>query len=180
MTNPILCSRWMIFVTLASLFSFTSVVSLKCLPPAYADEGDGESKPEKGKKKGEKSEKADKSDSEKSNGDTFSVVQIGDDVKVVKGSEIAGLRKKIDEDFQASTKAWNDSKQAAAKAKKKFNESKPVKPTLQVLAQAIKKEEDADKIRDKKLKEIESHKKKGKGNGKGDSKGEGKGDSKGK
>lgn len=159
-------SKLITFLTAASLVAFASSISLNFQQPAHADEGD---KPaEEGKKKGEKSEK-----SEKPDGDTFSVVRIGDEVKVVKGSEVQGLRKKGDEDFQASTKAWNDAKTAAAKSKKKFNDPKPVKQNLEVVAQAIKKQGDAEAIRDKKLKEIEAHKKKTKGNGKGD-----KGDSK--
>jgi hypothetical protein len=172
-SSPLLCKPLMraVFLTIAGLFAFTGASTLY-LPAARADEGDGESKPaEKGKKKAEKGDKGDKSDSEKSNGDTYSVVQIGDDVKVVKSSEVAGLRKKVDEDFQVTLKTWNDSKVAAAKAKKKFNDSKPVKPNLLVIAQAIKKMEDAEAIRDKKLKEIEAHKKKSKNGKNGESKG---------
>ena len=92
--------------------------------------------------------------------DSFTVVQVGDKVSVLKSSEVPGLRKKVSEEHEASVKAYNEAKQKAAKAKKKFETEKPVKPQLRVVAPALKTEESAKAIQEKTVAQIAERKKK--------------------
>lgn len=92
--------------------------------------------------------------------DSFSVVQVGYDVRVVKSSEITALREKTEADFKIALKNFEEAKKAATKAKKKFNDTKPVKPVLKTLASALKSEADAKTRRDKEAVKTEAQKKK--------------------
>ena len=104
----------------------------------------------------------DKSSDEAGAGDSFSVIQIGNEVKVVKSSEVAGLREKSNEDFKKALQAFEDAKKAATKAKKKFADNKPVKPSFKTLFTALKSQADATAKRDKEAQRLEAQKKKAK------------------
>lgn len=93
-------------------------------------------------------------------GGTYSVVQIGNEVKVVKDSEVKALRDKVDEDFKKTLAAYEEAKKAAAKTKKKFADPKPTKPVFKSIATALKSIEDANARRDKLVAKLEAEKKK--------------------
>lgn len=107
--------------------------------------------------------KASANGSKESNGtaaDSFTVVQVGDKVSVLKQSEVPALRKKVSDEYDASLKAYNEAKQKATKAKKKFDTEKPVKLQVKTVAPALKTEESARAIQEKTLAQIAERKKK--------------------
>jgi len=109
-----------------------------------------------------KNGKAVEEPAEKPANDSFSVIQIGYEAKVVKSSEVGALREKVEKDFKAAVKNFEDAKKAAAKAKKKFTDTKPVKPVIKTIATALKSEADAKARRDKEAVKLEAQKKKAK------------------
>ena len=92
--------------------------------------------------------------------DSFTVVQVGDKVSILKSTEVPGLRKKVSDEYDASVKAYNEAKQKAAKAKKKFDTEKPAKPQFKIVAPALKTEESAKAIQEKTVAQIAERKKK--------------------
>ncbi len=140
----------------AFLVSFAWVSFLPASSLA-AEAGAGPSKAAR-KDRPEGENKAEES-GEKPAGESYSVVQVGDSVKVVKSTEVGALRDKANEEFKASLKAYEEAKKAAAKAKKKFTDSKPTKPVFKTVATALKTEEVANALRTKTVQKIESQKK---------------------
>ena len=92
--------------------------------------------------------------------ESFSVLQVGERVSVVKSSEVAAFRKKVSDEYDASLKAYNEAKQKAAKAKKKFEAEKPAKPLVKTVASALKTEESARAVQEKTVAQIAERKKK--------------------
>lgn len=79
--------------------------------------------------------------------ETYSVVQIGDDIKVVKKSELAALKKSNTEEYKKAVKEYNAAKKEAAKSKDKDKPAleKPVKRKIVDLAKkTFKTEQDAN------------------------------------
>ncbi len=95
-------------------------------------------------------------------GESFSVVQIDNTAKVVKTSEVAALRDKVNEDYKKALRAYEDARKAATKAKKKLGETKPSKPVFKTLYTALKSQDDANAKCDKEVQRIEVKKKKAK------------------
>jgi hypothetical protein len=142
-----------ILLTVAAILVF-SPMSIPAADngPAPKKNGAGAKDPAKDKETG--GEAGDKKD-------TYAVVQIGNDVvKVCKDSELGAVRDKVNEDYKAAVKAYEDGKKAAVKAKKKFSDVKPVKPNVKVIASYIKTEQEANTLRDKTLQKLEGQKKK--------------------
>jgi len=72
--------------------------------------------------------------------ETYSVVQIGDEAKVVKKSELASLRKTAAEDYKRAVKDYNTAKKEAAKSKDKDKDkSAPEKPVKRKIVDLAKK-----------------------------------------
>jgi hypothetical protein len=99
-------------------------------------------------------------DGSKEAAESFSVLQVGEKVSVVKSSEVAAFRKKVSDEYDASLKAYNEAKQKAAKAKKKFDSEKPAKPLVKTVASALKTEESARAVQQKTVAQIAERKKK--------------------
>ena len=79
--------------------------------------------------------------------ETFDVIKIGDDFKVIRHSELAGLKKSTADDYKKDMKAYQDAKKELAKSKDKDKSAmptKPVKHTPQLLKGSLKTQEDAD------------------------------------
>ncbi len=70
--------------------------------------------------------------------ETYSVVQIGDEAKVVKKSELVGLRKTAAEDYKRAVKDYNTAKKEATKSKDK-DKSAPEKPVKRKIVDLAKK-----------------------------------------
>lgn len=83
----------------------------------------------------------------------LAVVQIGEEVRIVKKSEVAGLKKELDGKYRAAVKEYVAAQKEARKAKQEFSKAKPVKESLSILAASVKTQEDAEAIRDKAMNE---------------------------
>ena len=88
--------------------------------------------------------------------ETYAVVQVGEDIKVVSSSEKATLKKKADEDYKADLKKYNEDK----KGKNNHDTSASKKPDkkdydIKVLKASFKTQEEAQKFADEKIKERE-------------------------
>jgi hypothetical protein len=86
--------------------------------------------------------------------ESYSVIQIGEDIKVVSSSEKIKLTKQTDEDYKSDLKKYNDAK----KDKKNPDANSLKKPdkkdyTVKVLKSAFKTQEDAQKFADDKIKD---------------------------
>jgi hypothetical protein len=92
--------------------------------------------------------------------DSFTVIQVGEKVSVLKQSEVPAFRKKVSDEYDASLKAYNQAKQKAAKARKKFDTEKPARPTVKTVASALKTQESAKAIQEKTVAQIADRKKK--------------------
>jgi hypothetical protein len=138
---------------------FFAVTALIAFSVAPACAGDGPKSSDKGSDKGSKAAEGSKGEAG-SGAAAYSVVQVGDNVKVVKTSEVASLREKVNEDFKKGMKSYEDAKKEAQKQKKKFNDTKPVKPVFKEVATALKTEEAANSLRDKTAAKLDAQKKK--------------------
>jgi hypothetical protein len=79
--------------------------------------------------------------------ETFDVVKIGDEVKVIKKSELVGLRKSTAEEDKKDLKTYQDAKKELSKSKDKDKSAmpkKPVKRTVLVLKASFKTQEEAE------------------------------------
>jgi hypothetical protein len=99
--------------------------------------------------------------------ETYSVVQIGDEIKVVSASEKKTLIKKLEDDYKLDTKKYADAK----KDKKNADANSLKKPdkkdyTIKVLKANFKTQEDAQKFADDKIKERDKGAKKSTDNSK--------------
>ena len=78
--------------------------------------------------------------------ETYSVVQIGDEVKVVKKSELAALKKSAAEDYKRAMKEYKDAKKEAAKNKDKSTDKPALEKPIQqkiVVKKTFKNEDEA-------------------------------------
>ena len=144
-------------LTLSAFLVFTSSPAL----------GKAKALGEEGGKKEASKKPAKDAGSEKSTEDSsFTVVQINDNVKVIKSAERASLQKKINDEYEAQLKSFNEAQKKSAKdtkgAKKGAADPKPTRPVFKVLASALKTEADSNRIRDTNQKRIDDAKKKDK------------------
>ena len=77
--------------------------------------------------------------------ESYSVVQVGDEIRVVRKSELANLKKSVAEDYKRDMKIYQDSK----KGKDKAATTKPIKSEVKILKQTCKTEQEANEYRDK-------------------------------
>jgi len=72
--------------------------------------------------------------------ETYAVVQIGDEAKVVKKSELVTLRKTATEDYKRAVKDYGTAKKEAAKSKDKDKDKTPLeKPVKRKIVDLAKK-----------------------------------------
>jgi hypothetical protein len=83
--------------------------------------------------------------------ETYAVIQIGEEIKVVPGSQLASEKKRVAEDYKREMKAYQDSKKEAGKGKDKVEIPKPVQKKVKVLKSSCKSEKEAIEYRDKLL-----------------------------
>jgi hypothetical protein len=76
---------------------------------------------------------------------TWDVVKVGEDIKVMESTETAATKKKIDAEFDAAIKKYNDAKKAAEDGGKTFDGKMPTKQSVTVLAASLKSKDDANK-----------------------------------
>lgn len=86
--------------------------------------------------------------------ETYSVIQIGEDIKVVSNSEKISLTKRADEDYKSDLKKYNDAK----KDKNNHDANTLKKPdkkdyTVKILKANLKTQDEAQKFADDKIKE---------------------------
>lgn len=149
------------FVATPSLFAAEPSPNGKATGTKQNGNGTNGTNGTNGKKNGAKDEgKPNGEGGRKAASSAFAVIQIGDEVLVVKDPEIGAARDKAKQDYEADLKAYNDAKQAAQKAKKKLNDTKPVRPTFKIVATALKSEEDARALKKKTDEKIEKQKQK--------------------
>jgi hypothetical protein len=87
--------------------------------------------------------------------DTWAVVQIGDEVKIIKSSELKNLQKTAKEEYEQDMKAYKEAQKESSKSKDKVSVPKPVKHSPRILKRSCKTEQDANDARDKILEERE-------------------------
>ena len=86
--------------------------------------------------------------------DLYDVVKIGDDLKVIKKSELVGLKKSTADENKKDLKAYQDAKRSATKSKdKSAMPPKPVKRSVVVLKASLKSDAEAEAWLDKYLKD---------------------------
>lgn len=76
----------------------------------------------------------------------YSVVKVGEEVKVVEKSTVSELKKQLASDYKEAVATWTKAKKDAAKAGETFDEPKPSKPAFKVLAATVKTLEQAEAI----------------------------------
>jgi hypothetical protein len=84
----------------------------------------------------------------KAKSETYVVVQVGDRAEVVKKSEVNAYKKRLDEQYRAEVKAWDEAKRAAAKGKQPFDQPKPKKPAIKIHRKTFKTEGEAKTFAD--------------------------------
>ena len=83
--------------------------------------------------------------------ETYAVIQIGEEIKVVPGSQLASEKKRVAEDYKREMKAYQDSKKEAGKGKDKVEIPKPVQKKVKVLKSSCKNQKEAIEYREKLL-----------------------------
>jgi hypothetical protein len=86
--------------------------------------------------------------------ETYTVISIGDEIKVVTKSEVKNEQKRIEDEYKQDMKLYQDSKKIKNK-KDAATDKPPVKKTIKILKSNIKTLEEAEKFRDDKIKERE-------------------------
>lgn len=82
--------------------------------------------------------------------EVFAVVQIGDEIRVVRKSELTGLNKSVAEEDKRRQKAYEASKKGKGMGREMAPEmTKPVKRTVRVLKNSLKTEQDAREWKEK-------------------------------
>jgi len=87
---------------------------------------------------------------------SYAVVQIGNDVKVVKADQLSSLKKQVRDEYAKAQKNYQAAKKAAAKQKRKFEGEKPVRKKLKVLSNHLKSEAAANEAMQKHLARLSS------------------------
>ena len=87
----------------------------------------------------------------KTKAETYAVIQIGEEIKVIVGSQLASEKKRVAEDYKRDMKAYQDSKKNAGKGADKVEVPKPVLKKVKVLKSSCKSEKEAIEYRDKLL-----------------------------
>jgi predicted transcriptional regulator len=96
--------------------------------------------------------------------ETYDVVKIGDDVKVIKKSELAGLKKSTADEDKRLLKEYQDSKKGTGKSKDASGTvKKPVKRSVLVLKASLKTDQEAQDWLTKYLKDKKGGSKTAKG-----------------
>ena len=88
----------------------------------------------------------------------YAVVQIGDEIKVIRKSEVNEEKKRIAEEYKQKMKTYEEAKKEATKNKEKLEEPKPDKRdyTMRVLKSSCKTEQEANDYCEKRKQEEES------------------------
>ncbi len=81
--------------------------------------------------------------------ETYCVVQIDDEVSVIKKANLAGLRKSTAEEDKRAAKEYENAKKEAKKNKEKFDTTKPIPRKVKMLKDGFKSEQDAADWKDK-------------------------------
>jgi len=77
--------------------------------------------------------------------EAYSVVKIGDEVKVIKKSDLSGLKKSTADEDKKDLKAYQDAKKEFSKSKdKSAMPKKPVKRSVHVLKSSLKTQQEAE------------------------------------
>ncbi|MGD0518728.1 MAG: hypothetical protein ABSA26_14430 [Thermoguttaceae bacterium] len=135
-------NKWQRTYFLSSLVIF-SILALSKSSWAYQTHGGGTQTPVHAKAAaGDKNAK-----------ETYAVIQVGEDIRVISTSEKAGLQKKYDEEYKQDLKKYQEAKKD--KNNHDANTKKPDKKdyTIKVLKGSFKTQEDAQKFADDKIKE---------------------------
>lgn len=77
---------------------------------------------------------------------SLSIVQVGEELRILPGREVPALRKELAERYNADLKEWKKEKTDAKKAKVPFTEEKPKAPAVKVLKTGISSQETAEKL----------------------------------
>jgi hypothetical protein len=80
--------------------------------------------------------------------ESFAVVQIGSDVRIVRQARLAALQQRLEDDYQSQLQSYEEARKAAARNKQKFEGKKPVKEAFKVLGKDLKSEEEARALRE--------------------------------
>lgn len=84
----------------------------------------------------------------------LAVVQVGNEVRIIKKSELPDLKKELETKYRAAAREYLEARSEARKAKREFTNPRPVKESLSILAASVKTQEEAEKVRDKALNEF--------------------------
>jgi hypothetical protein len=90
--------------------------------------------------------------------ETYVVVQVGDELRVIPKSQLKDLQKSTADEDKQNSKKYDDDKKAAMKKKEKFDQPKPVKRSVKTLKSGLKTEQDAEAFKEKHLQEKETSK----------------------
>ena len=88
----------------------------------------------------------------------YAVVQIGEELSVVKKSDLANLKKSTAEEDKKKMKDYEEAKKAATKNKESFDLPKPVKRSVKILKNSLKSEQAANDWKEKFLREKDGSK----------------------
>lgn len=91
--------------------------------------------------------------------DGYLVVDTGADLRVLRKSQLASLKKELEAEYQEAVRSYNDARNDARKGKRRFTEKKPMKPTVKVLVTGLPSEE----VAEKRLEELRTKGKTGRG-----------------
>jgi hypothetical protein len=77
--------------------------------------------------------------------DQYAVVQVGEDFKVIRNSEVRAEEKRVTDQYNDETKKWKEEK----KKDPKYDKEKPVKAKFVILRKSIKSQKEAQEYADK-------------------------------
>jgi hypothetical protein len=80
--------------------------------------------------------------------EAYSVVQVDDEFRVVKASEVTALKSRIESEYKAALKRYEDAKREARKSKTRVDLEKPKKSVVRVIEASVPTEEEANRIRE--------------------------------
>jgi hypothetical protein len=75
--------------------------------------------------------------------ETFVVVKVGDDIRVVPTATLKTEKKKTEDEDKAAQQKYSEDKKAAAKNKEKFDQPKPVNRKFTTLKAGLKSQQEA-------------------------------------
>jgi len=84
-----------------------------------------------------------------SKGDTYSVIQVGDEVRVVKSSEVLEVRKDLAREYSEALRSYSEAQKEARKAKQKFTTPKPKRKNFRLIKSSLATEAMAEAYKEK-------------------------------